>query len=176
MRSQSASYHGYRFPPDTISHAVWLYYGFCLSFRDAGHFLAQRSMTVPYETIRQSCQRFGPVYARRLRRRRDRMKDSSHFDEVFVTIQGRQQYLWRAGTGSASTDAGPRRALTGRPSRAGSVPAERLRSGSTCGTSAALSIGDGSSPTPVARPYRTRKRPRRVPKVTSSIRRRRLPT
>ena len=31
MRSQPASYHGYRFPPDIISHAVWLYHRFCLS-------------------------------------------------------------------------------------------------------------------------------------------------
>ena len=53
-------------------------------------------MTVTYETIRQWCQRFGPVYARRLRRRRGRLGDTWHLDEVFVTIQGRQQYLWRA--------------------------------------------------------------------------------
>ena len=96
MRSQSASYHGYQFPPDIISHAVWLYYRFCLSFRDAEDLLAQRGVTVTYETIRQWCQRFGPVYARRLRRRRGRMGDTWHLDEVFVTIQGRQQYLWRA--------------------------------------------------------------------------------
>ena len=96
MRSQSASYHGYRFPPDIISHAVWLYYRFCLSFRDAEDLLAQRGVTVTYETIRQWCQRFGPVYARQLRRRRGRMGDTWHLDEVFVTIQGRQQYLWRA--------------------------------------------------------------------------------
>ena len=59
-------------------------------------FLAQRGVTVTYETIRQWCQRFGPVYARQLRRRRGRMGDTWHLDEVFVTIQGRQQYLWRA--------------------------------------------------------------------------------
>ena len=58
--------------------------------------LAQRGVTVTYETIRQWCQRFGPVYARQLRRRRGRMGDTWHLDEVFVTIQGRQQYLWRA--------------------------------------------------------------------------------
>ena len=96
MRSQSASCHGYRFPPDIISHAVWLYHRFCLSFRDVEDFLAQRGVTVTYETIRQWCQRFGPVYARRLRRRRGRMGDTWHLDEVFVTIQGRRQYLWRA--------------------------------------------------------------------------------
>ena len=96
MRSQSVSYHGYRFPPDIISHAVWLYDRFCLSFRDVEDLLAQRGVTVTYETIRQWCQRFGPVYARRLRRRRGRRGDTSHLDEVFVTIQGRRQYLWRA--------------------------------------------------------------------------------
>ena len=95
MRSQPASYHGYRFPPDIISHAVWLYHRFCLSFRDAEDLLAQRGVTVTYETIRQWCQRFGPVYARRLRRRRGRLGDTWHLDEVFVTIQGRHQYLWR---------------------------------------------------------------------------------
>ena len=79
MRSQSASYHGYRFPPDIISHAVWLYHRFCLSFRDVEDLLAQRGVTVTYETIRQWCQRFGPVYARRLRRRRGRMGDTSPF-------------------------------------------------------------------------------------------------
>ena len=97
MRSQPASYHGYRFPPAIISHAVWLSHRFCLSFRDAEDLLAQRGVTVTYETIRQWCQRFGTVYARRLRRRRGRMVgDTWHLDEVFVTIQGRQQYLWRA--------------------------------------------------------------------------------
>ena len=73
MRSQSASYHGYRFLPDIISHAVWLYHRFCLSFRDAEDLLAQRGVTVTYETIRQWCQRFGPVYARWLRRRHARV-------------------------------------------------------------------------------------------------------
>ena len=58
--------------------------------------LGRYSVTVTYETIRQWCQRFGPVYARRLRRRRGRMRDTWHLDEVFITIQGRQQYLWRA--------------------------------------------------------------------------------
>ena len=61
MRSQSASYHRYRFPPDIISHAVWLYHRFCLSFRDAEDLLAQRVVTVTYETIRQWCQRLALV-------------------------------------------------------------------------------------------------------------------
>ena len=75
---------------------MWLYHRFGLSFRDVEDLLAQRGITVTHETIRRWCQRFGPAYARRLRRRRGRMGDTWYLDEVFVTIQGRQQYLWRA--------------------------------------------------------------------------------
>ena len=96
MSSHAPSYHGYRFPPEIISHAVWLYHRFCLSFRDAEDLLAQRGITVTYETIRQWCRTFGPAYARRFRRRRGRMGDTWYLDELFVTIQGRQQYLWQA--------------------------------------------------------------------------------
>ena len=55
MPSQLPSYHGYRFPSEIISHAVWLYYRFALSFRDVEDLLAQRGVTVTYETIRQWC-------------------------------------------------------------------------------------------------------------------------
>ncbi len=96
MTSQSPSYHGYRFPPEIISHAVWLYHRFSLSFHDVEDLLAQRGITVSYETIRQWCQRFGLDYVRRLRRRRRRLGDTWHLDELFVNIQGRPQYLWRA--------------------------------------------------------------------------------
>ena len=71
MSSQAPDYSGYRFPPEIISHAsIWLYHRFSLSFRDVEDLLAQRGITVTYETIRQWCQRFGLDYARRLRRRR----------------------------------------------------------------------------------------------------------
>src|SRR5574341_1031088 len=53
-------------------------------------------ITVSYEAIRQWCRRFGPEYARQLRRRQGRLGDTWYLDELFVTIQGRQQYLWRA--------------------------------------------------------------------------------
>ena len=77
MRSPPASDHGYRFPPDIISHAVGLSHRFCRSFRAAEDRLAQRGVTVTSETIRPWGQRFGPVYARRLRCRR-----LSHGDAV----------------------------------------------------------------------------------------------
>src|SRR5229473_755324 len=87
MTSPAASYHGYRFPPEIISHAVWLYHRFCLSFRDTEDLLAQRGITVSYETIRQWCRRFGPAYARILRRRQGRLGDTWHLDELFVHIR-----------------------------------------------------------------------------------------
>jgi putative transposase len=73
-----------------------LYHRFNLSFRDVEDLLAERAITVTYETIRQWCLSFGFEYARRLRRRRGRQGDTWYLDEVFVRIQGRQQYLWRA--------------------------------------------------------------------------------
>jgi putative transposase len=99
MNSHAPSYRGYRFPPEIISHAVWLYHRFSLSFRDVEDLLAERGGTVTYEAIRQWCLTFGLDYARRLRRRRDRMDDTWYLDELFVTIQGRRQYLWRSANG-----------------------------------------------------------------------------
>ncbi len=62
----------------------------------SGSLLAQRGITVTYETIRQWCLTFGPTYARTLRRRRGRLGDTWYLDEVFATIQGQRRYLWRA--------------------------------------------------------------------------------
>ena len=96
MMTQPPSYRGYRFPPEIISHTVWLYHRFGLSLRDVEDLLAERGVTVTYEAIRQWCLTFGLDYVRRLRRRRGRMGDTWYLDEVFVKIQGRPQYLWRA--------------------------------------------------------------------------------
>ena len=96
MKPPAFSYPGYRFPPEIISHAVWLYFRFSLSFRDVEDLLAQRGITVTYETIHQGCLTFGPRYARTLRCRRGRLGDTWHLDELFVTCNGRRQYLWCA--------------------------------------------------------------------------------
>ena len=64
MIRSAPSYHGYRFPPDIIAHAVWMYFRFSLSFRDVEDLLAQRGITVTYETIRRWCRSFGRSYAR----------------------------------------------------------------------------------------------------------------
>src|SRR5260221_10385099 len=65
-------YRGYRFPPEIIQRAVWLYYRFTLSLRDVEELLAERGIEVTYETIRQWVIQFGPAIARDLRSRRPR--------------------------------------------------------------------------------------------------------
>ncbi len=96
MKTNRGCYRGYRFPPEIISHAVWVYHRFALSFRDVEELLAERGAVVSYETIRQWCRKFGPHYARKLRRRQGRLGDIWHLDELFVNIQGTRHYLWRA--------------------------------------------------------------------------------
>ncbi|MFE2933519.1 IS6 family transposase [Streptomyces sp. NPDC059278] len=92
----SPSYRGFRYPAEVIAHAVWLYFRFPLSFREAEELLLERGITVTYETIRQWCTKFGQEYANRLRRRRPRPGDKWHMDEVFIKINGKVHYLWRA--------------------------------------------------------------------------------
>jgi len=96
MKTKTPSYQRHRLPSEIISHAVWLYHRFCLSFREVEELLAERGITVTYETVRQWYQKFGPDYARKLKKRHGRMGDTWHIDEVFVIIQGDQHYLWRA--------------------------------------------------------------------------------
>ncbi len=74
------SYKGFRFPQEIISHAVWLYFRFNLSYRDVEELLAERGIIVTYETIRQWCRRFGQTYANALRRRQARPGDKWHLD------------------------------------------------------------------------------------------------
>src|SRR5256712_7609155 len=90
------NYKGFRFPPEIISHAVWLYFRFSLSFRDVEEILAQRGVVVTYETVRQWCLTFGQSYANELRRRRPRCGDKWYMDEMVLTIRGKKHYLWRA--------------------------------------------------------------------------------
>ena len=96
MKCRRSSYHGHRVPPEIISHSVWHYYRFCLRFRDVEDLLAKRGIIVSYEIIRQWCLKFDPEYARQLKRRQGRLGNTWFLDEVFVTINGRRHYLWRA--------------------------------------------------------------------------------
>ena len=89
-------YKRHRFPPEIIQYAVWLYYRFNLSHRDIEDLLAERGITVSYEAIRLWCNKFGLKYVRRLKKRHQGYGDTFFIDEVFVTIDGKQHYLWRA--------------------------------------------------------------------------------
>ena len=90
------SYKRHRFPPAIIQHAVWLYFRFTLSFRDVEDLLAERGLEVSYESIRYWVLKFGKQYAHRINQRRPRPNCRWHLDEVFIRINGKQVYLWRA--------------------------------------------------------------------------------
>ncbi|HEX3414917.1 MAG TPA: IS6 family transposase [Stellaceae bacterium] len=90
------SYAGYRFPPEVIDHAIWLYLRFSLSFRDVEDLLAERGIAISYETVRRWVNHFGPSIATELRKRRPRPHATWHLDEVYLKIDGRMAYLWRA--------------------------------------------------------------------------------
>jgi putative transposase len=94
--SASLSYKGHRYPVEVISHCVWLYFRFPLSLREVEELMLERGIVVSYETIRRWCGTFGQTYAGALCRRQPRPGDKWHLDEVFIMINGRLQYLWRA--------------------------------------------------------------------------------
>ena len=96
MDTHASPYRGYRFPPEIIAHCVWMYFRFSVSYRDVEVLMAERGVTVTYETIRAWCERFGRDYAKRIRARRGKLGDTWHLDEVFIKIGGRLQYMWRA--------------------------------------------------------------------------------
>jgi putative transposase len=82
--ADTTRYKNHRFPGEIISHGVWLYYRFTLSYRDVQELLFERGITVSHEAVRQWC------------RRRPRPGDKWHLDEVFLTIHGERHSLWRA--------------------------------------------------------------------------------
>jgi putative transposase len=90
------SYSGYRFPPEIIHQAIWLYLRFTLSFRDVEDLLAERGIAISYETVRRWVNHFGPIIAAELRKRRPKPHAGWHLDEVYLKIDGRRVYLWRA--------------------------------------------------------------------------------
>ena len=90
------SYAGYRFPPEIIQQAIWLYLRFTLSLRDVEDLLAERGVTVSYETVRRWVNHFGPMVAADLQERRPKPHSIWHLDEVYLKIDGRMVYLWRA--------------------------------------------------------------------------------
>jgi putative transposase len=102
--SNAPSYRGHRFPAEIISHCVWLYFRFCLSFRDVQEMMLERGIQVSHEAIRLWTLKFGAEYARRLRRRiGGGYGDTWHLDEVFCKVSGELVYLWRAVDQDAET-------------------------------------------------------------------------
>src|SRR5262249_15169058 len=89
-------YKGYRFPPQIISHGVWLYYRFAVSLRDVSELLLARGIEVSHEAVRLWTVRFGLEYARRLRRTRGPCSNVWHLDELGWMINGKRGWLWRA--------------------------------------------------------------------------------
>ena len=96
MKTSNQLYKRHRFPAEIIQYAVWLYFKFNLSHRDIEDLLAKRGIQVSYEAIRLWCNKFGPKYAAKLRRKHQGYGDTFFLDEVFIKINGIQHYLWRA--------------------------------------------------------------------------------
>jgi putative transposase len=74
----SYSYKHHRFPAQIISHCVWLYCRFCLSYRDVEELMAERGVILTYEAVRYWCRKFGQADANQLRHRRPRPGDKWH--------------------------------------------------------------------------------------------------
>ena len=89
-------YKNHRFPGEIISHGVWLYYRFPLSYRDVQELLCERGIDVTHEAVRPWCLKCGQDDAHQLKRRRAQPGDKWHLDEVFLTINGQRHDLWRA--------------------------------------------------------------------------------
>src|SRR5260221_10401167 len=121
------SFVGYRFPPEIIQQAIWFYVRFTLSFRDVEDLLAERGIAVSYETVRRWTNHFGPKIAADLRERRPKPHTTWHLDEVYLKIDGRLVYLWRAVDGEGEGPLSSPWSRTGAIQRA--IPARDRRPG-----------------------------------------------
>ena len=93
MKQSANLYKRHRFPAAIIQHAVWLYNRFNLSHRDIEDLLAERGIDVSYESVRLWCNKFGPLFSKRLKRKHPGFGDTFFIDEVFVNIKGKRFYL-----------------------------------------------------------------------------------
>jgi putative transposase len=93
---KALSFKRHRFPAAVIRHAVWLYFRFNLSLRDVEEMLAERGIEVNYETVRCWIKKFGPQFARRLKKLRPLPSPRWHLDEMVCKVGGGRMYLWRA--------------------------------------------------------------------------------
>src|ERR1700761_5930908 len=101
MAKSDNAFRYFNSSPEVIRLVVMMYVKFPLSQRNVEDLLAERVIDVSYETVRYWWNRFGPMFAAEIRRKRvDRMKAFTHWrwhlDEVYVKINGEMHYLWRA--------------------------------------------------------------------------------
>ncbi len=89
MSTPASFYHRHRLSAEIISHCVWLYFRFSLSFRDVEEMLAIGGVSLTYATVRDWCLKFGQTYVNFISRRQPRAGDCLHLDEVFLNINGR---------------------------------------------------------------------------------------
>ncbi|NVK05950.1 MAG: IS6 family transposase, partial [Marivivens sp.] len=99
--TKRSSFRYFKTSPEVIRLAVMLYVRFPLSLRNVEDLLHERGIEVSHETVRYWWNRFGPLFASEIRKRRvERLKASSnwqwHLDEVFVKVNGVRHYMWRA--------------------------------------------------------------------------------
>ncbi len=88
-------YSGYRFPPEIIQQAIWLFLRLTLSLRDVEDVLAERGVAVSYETVRRWVNHFGLIIAADLRKRRLKPHHLAS-RRVYPKIDECMVYLWRA--------------------------------------------------------------------------------
>nr|WP_233807821.1 DDE-type integrase/transposase/recombinase [Paraburkholderia sp. HP33-1] len=94
MKKTSSLYHGHRFPAVVFSRAVRWYFRFSLILRDIEELLLEWGVTVIYESIRCSGDRFGAPFARREKTARHRPGSTWHLDELSVSFRGEPFVLW----------------------------------------------------------------------------------
>jgi len=87
--------------PEVIRLVVMMYVKYPLSLRNVEDLLFERGIDICHETVRLWWNRFGPMFAGEIRKKRvDRMRAHTHWrwhlDEVYVKINGEMRYLWRA--------------------------------------------------------------------------------
>ena len=100
-RKPPSPFRRFNSSPEVIRLVVLMYVRYPLSLRNVEDLLAERGIEISYETVRFWWNRFGPMFAAEIRRKRvDRMRAFTHWrwhlDEVYVRINGVQHYLWRA--------------------------------------------------------------------------------
>ena len=100
-RKPASPFRYFNSSPEVIRLVVMMYVRFPLSLRNVEDLLFERGIDICHETVRLWWNRFGPMFASEILRKRVQLMRSYthwrwHLDEVFVRINGKQKYLWRA--------------------------------------------------------------------------------